>query len=63
MTTASEPMTEYRSWAVEEFRAETEPFYVAVSDEIDLFRAAWKATGRTPRGYSTERQGRRVDEF
>jgi nitric oxide reductase NorQ protein len=43
MTTASKPMTEYRSWAVEEFRAETEPYYVAVSDEIDLFRAAWEA--------------------
>jgi nitric oxide reductase NorQ protein len=43
MTTAAKPMTEYRSWAVEEFRAETEPYYVAVSDEIDLFRAAWEA--------------------
>jgi nitric oxide reductase NorQ protein len=43
MTTASKQMTEYRSWAVEEFRAETEPYYVAVSDEIDLFRAAWEA--------------------
>ncbi len=43
MTTASEPLTEYRSWAVEEFRAETEPYYVPVSDEVELFRAAWEA--------------------
>jgi nitric oxide reductase NorQ protein len=44
MTTVSQgPMTEYRSWAVEEFRAEVEPYYVPVSDEVQLFRAAWES--------------------
>ena len=42
MTTASEgTITQYRSWAVEEFRAEEEPYYVPVGDEVELFRAAW----------------------
>lgn len=41
MTTASEPITEYRSWAVEEFRLEEEPYYVPVNDEVDVFEAAW----------------------
>ena len=35
------PITEYRSWAVEEFRFEEEPYYVPVADEVELFRAAW----------------------
>jgi nitric oxide reductase NorQ protein len=49
MTTSTEgastegTLTQYRSWAVEEFRAETEPYYVAVGDEVTLFRAAWEA--------------------
>ena len=44
MTTASQgTITEYRSWAVEEFRAEEEPYYVPVSDEVELFRAAWES--------------------
>ncbi len=43
MTTATSPQTTYRSWAVEEFRAESEPYYVAVGDEIEVFRAAWEA--------------------
>ena len=42
MTTASEgTITQYRSWAVEEFRAEEEPYYVPVGDEVELFQAAW----------------------
>jgi nitric oxide reductase NorQ protein len=36
-------LPEYRSWAVEEFRMEKEPYYVPVSDEEQLFRAAWEA--------------------
>ncbi len=36
-------LAEYRSWAVEEFRMESEPYYVSVSDEEQLFRAAWEA--------------------
>ena len=36
-------LPEYRSWAVEEFRMESEPYYVSVSDEEQLFRAAWEA--------------------
>ena len=36
-------MAEYRSWAVEEFRLEEEPYYVPVGDEVELFRAAWDA--------------------
>ncbi len=43
MTTATSPQTTYRSWAVEEFRAEVEPYYVAVGDEIEVFTAAWEA--------------------
>ncbi len=43
MTTATVPQTKYRSWAVEEYRAEVEPYYVAVGDEVDVFRAAWEA--------------------
>ncbi|MCZ6706817.1 MAG: CbbQ/NirQ/NorQ/GpvN family protein [Chloroflexi bacterium] len=43
MTTASSPQTTYRSWAVEEFRAEVEPYYVAVGDEVEVFTAAWEA--------------------
>ena len=48
MTTAAtpEPITEYRSWAVEEFRLEEEPYYVPVNDEIDIFEAAWN--NKTP---------------
>lgn len=42
MTTA-EPITEYRSWAVEEFRAEEEPYYVPVGDEVEIFRSAWES--------------------
>ena len=41
MTTAADPITEYRSWAVEEFRLEEEPYYVPVSDEVEIFQAAW----------------------
>ncbi len=42
MTTVAEgTITQYRSWAVEEFRAEEEPYYVPVGDEVELFRAAW----------------------
>ena len=42
MTTASEgTITQYRSWADEEFRAEEEPYYVPVGDEVELFQAAW----------------------
>ena len=37
MTTATGPQTEYRSWAVEEYRAEEEPYYVPVNDEIEIF--------------------------
>ena len=36
-----ETLTEHRSWAVEEFRAEQEPYYVPVHDEVEVFRAAW----------------------
>ena len=43
MTTATGSQTTYRSWAVEEFRAEVEPYYVAVGDEIEVFTAAWEA--------------------
>ena len=44
MTSQAEtPITEYRSWAVEEFRFEQEPYYVPVADEVELFRAAWEA--------------------
>ncbi len=43
MTTATGPQTEYRSWAVEEYRAEEEPYYVPVNDEIEIFQAAWEA--------------------
>ena len=44
MTTAPEgTIAQYRSWAVEEFRAEQEPYYVPVGDEVELFRAAWKS--------------------
>ena len=35
-------VTEHRSWAVEEFRAEVEPYYVPVHDEVEIFRAAWE---------------------
>ena len=37
------PLTEYRSWAVEEFRFQEEPYYVPVGDEVELFRAAWNS--------------------
>jgi nitric oxide reductase NorQ protein len=40
-TTPEAPLTEYRSWAVEEFRFTDEPYYVPVADEVELFRAAW----------------------
>lgn len=43
MTTATGSQTTYRSWAVEEFRAEVEPYYVPVGDEIEVFTAAWEA--------------------
>ena len=44
MTTAPEgTIAQYRSWAVEEFRAEQEPYYVPVGDEVELFRAAWES--------------------
>ena len=44
MTTAPEgTIAQYRSWAVEEFRAEQEPYYVPVADEVELFRAAWES--------------------
>ena len=42
-STSDDVMTEYRSWAVEEFRLEREPYYMPVADEVDLFRAAWEA--------------------
>ncbi len=42
-TTGKAPITEYRSWAVEEYRAEEEPYYVPVKDEVEIFRAAWQA--------------------
>ena len=41
--TSDEVIPGYRSWAVEEFRLEVEPYYVAVADEVELFRAAWEA--------------------
>ena len=41
-TVSSEPLTEHRSWAVEEFRLENEPYYVPVADEVDVFQAAWE---------------------
>ena len=40
-TTPEAALTEYRSWAVEEFRFTDEPYYVPVADEVELFRAAW----------------------
>ena len=42
-TTDGPSLPEYRSWAVEEFRMEKEPYYVPVGDEVQLFRAAWEA--------------------
>ena len=52
MTTEAAPITEYRSWAVEEFRAEEEPYYVPVKDEVEVFEAAWRerppTTSRAP---------------
>ncbi|MEE9276971.1 MAG: CbbQ/NirQ/NorQ/GpvN family protein [Dehalococcoidia bacterium] len=42
-STSEEVLTEYRSWAVEEFRAQEEPYYVSVADEVELFRAAWES--------------------
>src|SRR5438445_4251569 len=32
----------YRQYAVEEYTPETEPFYMAIGDEIDLFNAAFE---------------------
>ena len=42
-STTGDVMAEYRSWAVEEFRLETEPYYVPIGDEVELFRAAWES--------------------
>ncbi len=42
-STSGEVLAEYRSWAVEEFRLETEPYYVPIGDEVELFRAAWES--------------------
>ena len=44
MTSYTEaPLTEYRSWAVEEFRFQEEPYYVPIGDEVELFRSAWNS--------------------
>src|SRR5437868_4867024 len=32
----------YRQYAIEEYTPETEPFYVAIGDEVELFRAAFE---------------------
>ena len=40
MTT--EPITQYRSWAVDEYRAAEEPYYVPVKDEVEIFQASWE---------------------
>lgn len=42
-SSTGEAFPEYRSWAVEEFRMKTEPYYVPVFDEVELFRAAWES--------------------
>ena len=42
MTTEIEPKTDFRSYAVEEYTPEHEPFYVNVGDEEQLFRAAFE---------------------
>ena len=44
MTSAAEgTVAQYQSWEVEEFRALEEPYYVPVSDEVELFRSAWES--------------------
>src|SRR5579871_3646174 len=40
MTTESDQI--YRQYAIEEYTPETEPYYVGVGDEIELFRAAFE---------------------
>ena len=42
-STSPGTITDYRSWAVEEYRLEEEPYYVPIGDEVPLFRAAWEA--------------------
>src|SRR5438874_12668503 len=32
----------YRAYAIEEYTPETEPFYLAIGDEIELFNAAFE---------------------
>ena len=34
--------TLYKSYIIEEYQLEEEPFYVPVADEIELFEAAYK---------------------
>ena len=41
--TTDEPLTEHRSWAVEEFRFAEEPYYLPLNDEVEIFRSAWEA--------------------
>ena len=41
MTTDKGTRTVYREFMIEEYRVEQEPFYVPVSDEIELFEAAY----------------------
>lgn len=43
---ASDAHTVVRQWSTEEYRVETEPFYLPVSDEVELFLAAFEE--RTP---------------
>ena len=42
---AGNPMTTeetYRQYAIEEYTVDTEPFYVPVKDEVELFEAAYR---------------------
>lgn len=43
MTTAKGTRTIYREFQIEEYVVETEPYYVPVGDEIELFEAAYAA--------------------
>ncbi|HZU77125.1 MAG TPA: AAA family ATPase, partial [Dehalococcoidia bacterium] len=42
MTVATEGNEHFRAYAIEEYKPETEPFYVGVGDEEELFRAAFE---------------------
>ncbi|MHB8577850.1 MAG: AAA family ATPase [Dehalococcoidia bacterium] len=41
MTTETQHENIYRQFAIEEYTPESEPFYLAIGDEIELFRAAF----------------------